>query len=389
MDDLYTVIENVDKDNSFEVLEVLKESPSERTEKVRALNGKEYVRKYFMTDGDFSKEKLVAIANLVHPNLPVTHDFYELADRSVIIQDFITGQRLSDIIENRVRLAPEEVVDIVVSLCDAVECMHDQTPNPLIHRDIKPDNIIIEPCGNLKLIDFGAVREYKDDASRDTVYVGTPGYASPEQFGFGQTDTRTDIYAIGMTMNQMLTGKAPERGKEPSSLLEDSMLSEIVEKATKFDPEERYENIHKLKVDLAESLNADRHTKRDVRANPTQKTQSENKPKSWKRFMPLHVFMIIFMVVAFSRSIINPSEFGMQDTLLSFGEDVTVALFVAFCYILGLNVFDINVKWKFLTSNRVAKKWAMVIVVIFLSGAILLLLQSFHTEAYNLANPST
>ncbi|MCR5208153.1 MAG: serine/threonine protein kinase, partial [Eubacterium sp.] len=130
---------------------------------------------------------------------------------------------------------------ILLETCDALVPLH---ANGFIHRDVKPENIMITKDGTVKLIDFNASREFSLSSTRDTVQIGTIGYASPEQLGIAQTDARTDIYALGVLLNVMLTGK------HPSIKLADGRAGKIVLKCTQIDPSSRFSSVEKLASEL-------------------------------------------------------------------------------------------------------------------------------------------
>ena len=115
---------------------------------------------------------------------------------------------------------------------------------PVICRDLKAENVILTNEGEVKLIDFDIARIYQPGKSKDTVMMGTQGYAAPEQFGFGQTDARTDIYALGVLLNYMLVRDFP------MEKLTEGKFKTIVLKCTKINPEDRYQNVDELKADI-------------------------------------------------------------------------------------------------------------------------------------------
>ena len=129
----------------------------------------------------------------------------------------------------------------MVQLCNGVETLHQKN---IIHRDITPNNVMIDYEGNIKLIDFNISRERKQSASRDTTVMGTAGYASPEQFGFTQTGFGADIYAMGVLLNFMLTGKMP------NEKLCSGKYASIVKKATQIKEEDRYSNVYQMELAL-------------------------------------------------------------------------------------------------------------------------------------------
>lgn len=198
---------------------------------------------------------LLAEANLMrrleHPALPGIEDIIEQGERIFIVMDYIEGESLDKILREYGAQPQELVIDWAKQLCDALEYLHSRKP-PVIYRDMKPANIMQNPEGNLKLIDFGIAREYKEKNPSDTVVLGTKGYAPPEQHGSQQTDARSDIYALGMTMHHLLTGAdpgaadyvyAPVRQWNPEL---SGGLERIIDKCTAFDPESRYQNCNEL-----------------------------------------------------------------------------------------------------------------------------------------------
>lgn len=127
-------------------------------------------------------------------------------------------------------------------LCDILQALHTHMP-PVVHRDIKPENIIVKPEGDIALIDFDIARAVKAGAGTDTVFFGTKGYAPPEQYGFGQTDSRADIYAFGVLLRWMATGSARENG----NISIDAELQRVIDRCTAFAPEQRYLDIGQVK----------------------------------------------------------------------------------------------------------------------------------------------
>lgn len=158
-----------------------------------------------------------------------------------LIEEYIAGKTLRDMIKDG-NLTFAEIMDYMIMLCDAMDYLHCHVPK-LVHRDIKPENIIIDKEKKLKLIDFDALRCYKSGMECDTVLMGTRNYAPPEQFGFRQTDERSDIYSAGTTLLELhdtvSTGK-----------WENAQIQKIVDKATRFEPDKRYQNAKEMKKDL-------------------------------------------------------------------------------------------------------------------------------------------
>ena len=162
-----------------------------------------------------------------------------------VVRSYIHGTPLSETME-KTAWTPGEVIRIGAALCDQLTVLH-SLPVPVIHRDIKPQNVIMDKEGNPVLIDFGISRT-ASDASQDTMISGTAGYAPPEQYGFAQTDSRADIYALGVMLHQMVKqgGFAKEK-RHPSK------LERVISKCCEFDPERRYKSAAKLKQALLDA----------------------------------------------------------------------------------------------------------------------------------------
>ncbi len=151
------------------------------------------------------------LAPLRHPNLPrVSDHFFVPGQGQYLVMDFVEGQSLAEILAARGGpLSEAEALPWINQVCDALEYLHTRTP-PIIHRDIKPQNIIVAADGRAVLVDFGISKAY--DPSLTTTRGAravTPGYSPPEQYGMGKTDARSDVYALGATLYALLTGQAP------------------------------------------------------------------------------------------------------------------------------------------------------------------------------------
>nr|WP_322512278.1 protein kinase [Chloroflexus sp.] len=149
------------------------------------------------------------LRSLSFPNLPVVIDLFEYEGRPTMIMEFVPGKTLEAMIrEANAPMLEQQVIGYGIQLCRVLHYLHTRQP-PIIYRDLKPPNVILTPDGVLKLIDFGVARKHKIGQSKDTVAMGSAGYAPPEQYGKGQTDARSDIYALGATMLHLLTAMPP------------------------------------------------------------------------------------------------------------------------------------------------------------------------------------
>ena len=168
-----------------------------------------------------------------HPNLhiPGILTYWETNEQLIVIEEYITGQTLEQLLEEK-SLSEERKHRLLIDLCDGMAFLHSAVP-PIIHRDIKSGNIMITNDGILKIVDYDAAKIFRQNSERDTRLIGTYGNAAPEQYGFAQSDARTDIYAIGVLIREMFP--------------DEQAYLEIVRKATEFHPRDRYQNIEELK----------------------------------------------------------------------------------------------------------------------------------------------
>lgn len=168
-------------------------------------------------------------------NLPLIYDVINLEDGQIILEEYIDGITAAQVMETGY-YRYSGARKIITCVCNALRILHERN---LVHRDVKPENIMIDNSGRVVLIDLNTSRKIST-ASKDTVIMGTVGYASPEQLGLSQSDTRTDIYAAGVLLNVMLTGK------HPSEKLTKGKAGRIVRKCTSVSPDERYQTVEKL-----------------------------------------------------------------------------------------------------------------------------------------------
>jgi serine/threonine protein kinase len=224
------------------------------------------------------------LKKLDHPALPVLFDILEQDGKLYLISDYINGISLDQKLAAEGKIAEEIVVDWAIQLCKALDYLHTLEPNPIIYRDMKPSNIILAANGVLKLIDFGIAREYKVENDTDTVYIGTRGYAAPEQYGAGQTSAVSDIYSLGITLHQLLTGKSPS--EQPHGLKSvrfydasiSAELESIILKCTCDNPDERYQSAAELLAELE-------HLKKTSDAEPEIHNHSFGAGHSFRRLV--------------------------------------------------------------------------------------------------------
>jgi len=173
---------------------------------------------------ELEKDLLKKLIRLESPYIAKTLTFGEDEHGFFTIEEYIKGKPASETVFSK-----KQAISILMELCEAVKTLH---RSGIVHRDIKPSNIIVDDNGHIRLIDFDAARLMKEYQSHDTGYLGTIGYAPPEQYGFMQTDVRSDIYAFGITMDELL-GKSADKLR----------FRRIIKKCTAFDPEKRYSDM--------------------------------------------------------------------------------------------------------------------------------------------------
>ena len=255
IDGKYRVLHKVGKGGMSRVYLALNEAANKQwaVKEVRkdgSLNG-EMIRQNLMTE-----TKL--LIRLENEHLPSIIDVIDQDDTYMIIMDYIEGGNLKKLMEEKGAQPQERVVDWGIQVCDALEYLHGQDPK-IIYRDLKPANLMLKPDGTIVIIDFGIAREYKSGQEKDTVCLGTKGYAAPEQYlgsDLGQTDERTDIYNLGATLYELVTGhdpsKKPYRMKpirewDPSL---SSGLEAVIAKCTREDPDDRFQSAAELRYAL-------------------------------------------------------------------------------------------------------------------------------------------
>ncbi|MBR6693902.1 MAG: serine/threonine protein kinase [Clostridia bacterium] len=176
------------------------------------------------------------LRGIVHPNMPEVLDIHNLADGQIIIEEFIEGMTVAEVLEggHYTYRAAKKIIEGVAAALDTLHGME------IVHRDIKPENIIVTSAGRIVLLDFNASRRIKPEKKTDTVILGTVGYAPPEQFGISQSDPKSDIYALGVLLNVMLTGV------HPSEKLARGKAGKIILKCTQINPDKRFLSVLKL-----------------------------------------------------------------------------------------------------------------------------------------------
>ena len=168
-------------------------------------------------------------------NLPEIYDAFDVDDGQIVLEEYIDGITVAEVMQTG-KYHYWGAKKVLSGVCNALSVLHSQS---IVHRDIKPENVMIDQTGRVVLIDFNASRK-ESTTSKDTIIMGTVGYASPEQLGLSQSDARTDIYAAGVLLNVMLIGK------HPTEMFAGGRAGRIVRKCTALNPDERYQSANEL-----------------------------------------------------------------------------------------------------------------------------------------------
>ncbi len=208
------------------------------------------------------RREAVMLQTLNHPNLVEVEEVFQDPEKGrwYMVMEFIEGKTLLEILDETPGNLPERrVLGWAAQICDVLGFLHTQDP-PIIYRDMKPGNVMEQNRnGVCKVIDFGIARFWKPGRSKDTLILGTPGYAPPEQYGKGQTSAASDVYALGATLHHLLTGRDPESQpfKYPPVRQLNPRIStrteEAILKATQLKPADRYQTIAEMKAALLPS----------------------------------------------------------------------------------------------------------------------------------------
>jgi len=235
------------------------------------------------------REEALNLAQLKHPSIPHIFDHFTNSKGAYLVMDYIDGETLESYLKTKTngRFNVIEVIAIGIQLCDVLGYLHTKA---LIFRDLKPSNIMRTPDGHIYLIDFGIVRHFTPGKTSDTKPLGTIGYASPEHFGGTQTTHKSDIYSLGATLHQLLSGSAPNPtsfsfeplhlGNHPAL----QRLEKLIMQMLKTEVSERPESMVFIKQELED-------IKKQLSAHPM--TSSQNRSIDISQLPPIHEKLIL------------------------------------------------------------------------------------------------
>lgn len=188
----------------------------------------------------YSRDVYEQLASVRNEGVPAVKECVADDGKLIVVEEYVQGRSLKQVLDEQGLLNEEQAYEIAVQLVDILVRLHQLEP-AIVHRDIKPSNIIIEKNGHVNLIDFNAARHVNADKNEDTRMLGTVYFAAPEQFGFGQSDERTDIYGLGATINYIMTGDKPGAG------IAECIFSDILKKCLMVDAKDRYQSAEELR----------------------------------------------------------------------------------------------------------------------------------------------
>jgi serine/threonine protein kinase len=255
----------------------------------------------------FHREQDIGKA-LDHPSVMKV---YEDGDRSQIymVMEWVEGRLLRKILDEHKTLPPARAIKIALGICEALTYIH---AHGIVHRDLKPENIMVDPDDNIKLIDFGIAGQAgarRLTFAKLSQVMGTPEYISPEQVKGKRGDARSDIYALGVMLYEMLTGKAPFQGPNPFAIMNDRLLNnpippreidptispelqEIIYRALERDPKNRYASAHEMALDL-------QHPEKVGVSERPELHDWRKRRTPWLRKILFYIFLALIPIVIF------------------------------------------------------------------------------------------
>lgn len=341
-------LETLVTEECWQVDQVLKQSPDEVTQRVHLIKADgsvqgPFIRKLINQEsGKGSAYKLLYDALMAGQRIehaPVIREYHTDGQNLTVIMEDVVGETLAECVD-RVGPGYTLVQSLFPSICDAVSELHEKLAQPIIHRDLKPSNIIISTRGPV-IIDFGIAREYVDGARMDTARLGTRSFAPPEQFGFGQTSVRSDVFALGVILYYCLTGMVPDTYIAEQDLADKGLpgwLQELILRATALDPDDRYASVRELKQAYLAAGGL----------SEPQEAQPERFRIAGKVW---NVFLILVSILFYVSCFVTFMEARGTDPIFSHSYDTL-------CYLVAFPLFFISLAWFLYDKRRLARKHA-------------------------------
>lgn len=233
---------------AYELVDCLRETTEKSTYLIHSVrDGRRYILKIASASGKESlASEFALLSALSHPCIPNAIAFIEDGQKQYLIRDYVDGIPLDQFVSEFGPLSEADAVRLISRLCGVLQVLHSQQP-PIIHRDIKPQNVLRTEQGGCTLIDFGIARRFDKAANNDTVCMGTQATAAPEQFGYMQTGPRSDVYSTGILLLFLLTGSC---NLKAMSEVNNAALRSVIRRCVRFDPADRYPTMQRLQRSL-------------------------------------------------------------------------------------------------------------------------------------------
>ena len=325
----------------------------------------------------YNKEIYEYLMQCDNPHSPKIFGCVEDSGMLIVIEEYVQGESLEEHLKDVGVYDEREVCHFMITICDVLEQLH-QLPQPVIHRDLKPDNIIIQDNGYLKIIDFNTAKQFEAGRDSDTVIIGTREFAAPEQYGFRQSDARTDIYAMGVMMNYLLTKEFPKDHVYGITEIVPNYMTKIIQKCIEFAPDRRYQSVMELRRDLQKCINR----------RPEQDQQRKKIPEReggwnirflppgfrtgvlWKMVIALFGYFLIFWI-GFSLEVTESDGSNVMGFEL-WANRFTVLIWMLLTVAFDTNYLKIQSKFPFMRNKYL--KWIGYLLYPFLFLIILVLI---------------
>lgn len=206
---------------------------------------------------------LERLKEINHPNLPRIFEIVTKEQDLWLYEEYIHGKNVNELLLQNQLTDTQLILELGKSVTEALMILHEKK---IIHRDIKPSNVMVTNDGLVKLVDFDAIRFYDGSKENDTIHLGTIGFASPEQYGFAETDERSDLYSLGIVLNVCSVKAFPKE-----QLTTNPFLKELVIKATKMDPQNRYQTASEMHTVIVNQLNHLNDSTNSIQKTPSVK----------------------------------------------------------------------------------------------------------------------
>lgn len=283
-----------------------------------------------------------------NPHIPQIYEYWKDGDVLIVIEEVVQGNTF-DITMNDKDISDREKLSLFLQMLEGLIFLH-SAPQPIIHRDLKPSNIMVTDKGEVKILDYDAAKIYKPDSTGDTTHLGTEGVAAPEQYGFMQSDPRSDVYAAG----KILAAAFPNNQR----------IQKIAEKASSFDPKDRYENAGELSDALEGKISP------NLKLKPLFPPPGFRTRKWWKITLALLFYPLVFFLII-----------GMNFDTAKLVDDLILKIYMSLTFLAGIDIcnswtgiFDIL---PFINHKNIFLRYFFKLIFVALAAVVLLVMTIF------------